>query len=131
MAAVLSLKDQCDSDEKEEFSEILNLVSYEDSDDDEPKRKEKDCFSGSKVDWIEIIYNQKPYEKILGDRNEKLVERLKMEQSSLIPTRTMSIRQLKNRSDFEDDNIASYCHEKPTALCSNLVFQTDLSQLLW
>ena len=50
MAAVLSLKDQCDSDEKEEFSEILNLVSYEDSDDDEPKRKEKDCFSGSKVD---------------------------------------------------------------------------------
>ena len=44
MAAVLSLKDQCDSDEKEEFSEILNLVSYEDSDDDEPKRKDKDCL---------------------------------------------------------------------------------------
>ena len=40
MAAVLSLKDQCDNDERDEFSEILNLVedTYGEvlSEDDEP-----------------------------------------------------------------------------------------------
>ena len=48
MASILSLKDQCDEQERDEFSEILNLV--EDtygtmeglSDEDEPQKKKTD-----------------------------------------------------------------------------------------
>lgn len=52
MAAVLSLKDQCDADEREEFSEILNLVTYDDSEEEqnEPKgRKDKKRKAGRKA----------------------------------------------------------------------------------